>query len=100
MKLFLTVLLVILIVTSTYALESIETIFTRGLNYYIQREFKNAAIEWKKVLDLDPNHTRARTYMERAYSKINATPPTEINTLSLHDALPILHCPQWRDQFL
>lgn len=48
-----------------------EAIFTKGLNYYIQREFKLAAEEWKKLLDRNPEHSRAKIYMEKAYAKYN-----------------------------
>ena len=48
-----------------------ESIFTKGLNYYIKREFKLAAEEWKRLLDRNPNHSRAKAYMEKAYNKYN-----------------------------
>ncbi len=62
---------IIFIGTNIYGYETVETIFTRGLNYYIQREFKRAALEWKKVLDRMPTHSRAKVYMEKAYKKYN-----------------------------
>ena len=58
-------------ISNVFSYETVETIFTRGLNFYIQREFKKAADEWKKVLDRMPTHTRAKIYMEKAYSQYN-----------------------------
>ena len=67
------ILFIILLLTAQllYGAEQIETIFTRGLNYYIQRQYKKAALEWKKLLDRTPNHERARKYMEKAFTKHN-----------------------------
>ncbi|MBN1898301.1 MAG: hypothetical protein JW827_05960 [Spirochaetes bacterium] len=47
----------------------IETYFLEGVNFYISRDFKNAAEMWKKVLDREPSHKRARMYFEKAYDK-------------------------------
>ncbi|MBN1897158.1 MAG: tetratricopeptide repeat protein [Spirochaetes bacterium] len=63
--------LFVLLPVFLFALEMEESVFTRGLNYYIRREFKLAAEEWKNLLDQNPNHTRAKTYMEKAYNKYN-----------------------------
>lgn len=49
--------------------ERIEKYFMDGVNYYIGRDFKNAAEMWKKVLDLEPSHKRARMYFEKAFNK-------------------------------
>lgn len=54
-----------------YGAENLETLFTRGLNYYIQRQYKKAALEWKQILEKDPEHRRARVYMEKAFTKHN-----------------------------
>ncbi|MBU1077629.1 MAG: hypothetical protein KKH98_10075, partial [Spirochaetes bacterium] len=62
---------ILLLVIPGFASESVETIFTRGLNFYIQREFKKAALEWKKLLDRNPYHSRAKIYMEKAFTKYN-----------------------------
>ena len=72
MRLKLVLLIIILLFTTTLnALQSVEAVFTRGLSYYIQREFKKAALEWKKLLDRNPNHNRAKIYMEKAFTKYN-----------------------------
>ncbi len=63
--------LIIILPEMLSAYETDETIFIKGLNYYIKREFKTAAEEWKKVLDRNPAHTRAKLYMEKAYQKYN-----------------------------
>lgn len=63
--------LFLLLATTLNALQSVEAVFTRGLSYYIQREFKKAALEWKKLLDRNPNHSRAKIYMEKAFTKYN-----------------------------
>lgn len=65
------IIFIFLLVNTGYTSEPIETIFTRGLSYYIQREFKKAALEWKKLLDRNPNHRRAKLYMEKAFTKYN-----------------------------
>jgi len=49
--------------------ERIEKYFMDGVNYYIGRDFINAAEMWKKVLDLEPSHKRARMYFEKAFNK-------------------------------
>lgn len=49
--------------------EIIEKYFMDGVNYYIARDFKNAAEMWKKVLDLEPTHKKARMYFEKAFEK-------------------------------
>ncbi len=74
LKKFISSLLIFFIFSSTllYGFETDETLFTRGLNYYIQREFKKAAEEWKKILDRNPTHARAKIYMEKAFLKYNA----------------------------
>jgi len=66
--------------------KQIESIFTRGLNYYIQREYKKAAMEWKKVLDIDPTHERSREYMEKAFSKYNMMEVSFYQGLDLFNA--------------
>ena len=44
----------------------IKQYFMEGVKYYIQRDFKNAANLWQKVLDLDPDHKKAKEYFEKA----------------------------------
>ena len=61
----------LLIAEPLYGFERIETLFTRGLNYYIRREYKKAAMEWKKILDREPTHRRSKVYMEKAFTKYN-----------------------------
>ncbi len=65
------ILLILLIPLRILSYETDEAIFTKGLNYYIRREFKLAAEEWKRLLDRNPYHTRAKQYMEKAYRKYN-----------------------------
>ena len=71
LNILLLILCLFIITTPLMGFEQVESIFTRGLNYYIQREFKKAALEWKKLLDREPNHGRAKQYMEKAFSKYN-----------------------------
>lgn len=47
----------------------IEELFMKGLNYYIQRDFKRASESWEKVLNLEPTHSRAKIYFEKAFKK-------------------------------
>lgn len=39
--------------------------YYRGINYYSNSDFKRAIGEWRKVLAIDPNHTRARTNIRK-----------------------------------
>ncbi len=36
-----------------------------GINYYSNNDFKRAIAEWRKVLAIDPNHTRARNNIRK-----------------------------------
>jgi len=39
--------------------------YYRGINYYSNNDFKRAIGEWRKVLAIDPNHTRARNNIRK-----------------------------------
>ena len=47
----------------------INQYFMDGLSFYLQRDFKNASELWQKVLELEPSHSRARIYFEKAFKK-------------------------------
>ncbi|MDD5066961.1 MAG: tetratricopeptide repeat protein [bacterium] len=47
----------------------LESFFQKGVNYYIQRDFKSATQEWKKVLEIEPSHQKAKIYFEKAFTK-------------------------------
>ena len=46
----------------------IKQLFMDGVNYYIQRDFKNASDKWDQVLGLDPDHEKAKEYYEKAFN--------------------------------
>ncbi len=43
--------------------------FLEGLNRYLSRDYKQAVESWKKVLEIEPFHSRAMMYMEKSYEK-------------------------------
>ncbi len=49
-----------------------EKYFVEGLNSYLTRDYKQAVDSWKKVLEIEPFHSRAMMYMERSYEKAKA----------------------------
>lgn len=52
--------------------ETEESLYMKGINAYIQREFKAAAYYWRRVLEINPQNEKAQSYMEKAYDKYNA----------------------------
>ena len=48
----------------------LNTYYKRGLRYYGQEKFRSAIREWNKVIMIDPNHTKARQYKERAEANL------------------------------
>ncbi len=52
--------------------ETEEMLYMKGINAYIQREFKAAAYYWKRVLEINPQNDKAQKYMEKAFDKYNA----------------------------
>lgn len=73
------VLIVFLYVPNVYAVRAskgigekdkiIDQYFMEGINFYLKRDFKNASELWKKVLELQPTHNRAKIYFEKAFQK-------------------------------
>lgn len=44
----------------------IEFYYYQGIAYFIEGKLQQAIVEWKKVLQLDPEHTEAKTKIEEA----------------------------------
>lgn len=73
------VLIVFLYVPNAYAVRPskgigekdkiIDQCFMEGINFYLQRDFKKASELWKKVLEMQPTHNRAKIYFEKAFQK-------------------------------
>ncbi len=53
----------------TNKIELINKYFKKGVTYYITRDFKKASEMWKKVLEIEPSHKRAKIYFEKAFKK-------------------------------
>ncbi len=43
----------------------VRQFYYRGINYYSNNDFKRAIREWRKVLAIDPGHTRARNNIRK-----------------------------------
>jgi len=50
--------------------ESIDKHYFQGIDYYAEGQFKKAIKEWEAVLMLDPAHSGAKEYLEKARDKI------------------------------
>ncbi len=46
--------------------KAVKAHFQKGMKYYSMGQYKKAIFEWKKVLELDPQHVMARKNIERA----------------------------------
>ena len=53
-------------------LEVVEEYYKQGLIYYNQGKYQEAIIEWKKVLELDPNNEKAKANIKVVEEKMNA----------------------------
>ncbi len=63
---------VLLTATSGYSqAETEESLYMKGINAYIKREFKAAAYYWKRVLEINPQNEKSQKYMEKAFEKYN-----------------------------
>jgi tetratricopeptide (TPR) repeat protein len=52
--------------------ETEESLYIKGVNFFIQRNYREAAAAWQQVITLDPGNTRAREYMEKAFDRHDA----------------------------
>jgi len=50
--------------------KAVEKYYKQGLVYYTQEKYKDAILEWKKVLELDPNNERALKNIKAAQMKL------------------------------
>ena len=49
---------------------SADELFRNGLKLYQKNNYKEAAAEWKSVLEIDPDHKQAKEYMKKVNKKI------------------------------
>jgi tetratricopeptide (TPR) repeat protein len=49
---------------------SIDVHFKNGLKFYQSNNYKDAAAEWKSVLEIDPDHKQAKEYMKKVNKKL------------------------------
>lgn len=52
--------------------EGIEELFNMGMVRYTSGDYEQAIIEWKKILDIDPDHKSAKEYIQKAQERIDA----------------------------
>jgi len=45
--------------------------FKKGVKHFIDRDYKNASTEFKKVLDLDGQNKKAKEYMDKSQKIFN-----------------------------
>ena len=43
--------------------------FMKGLQHYVNHDYYMAATIWQEVLDLNPEHEKAKVYMEKAFAE-------------------------------
>ncbi len=53
------------------SLKESEEHFNKGVQYYIQRDYRNASDEWMKSLMLNPNNNKAKGYFDKSQKKFN-----------------------------
>ena len=63
--------IILLWAVSSFAI-STAALYSKGVNFYLQRDFKQAAFMWQSVLEQEPNNKKAQEYMEKAYNKYNS----------------------------
>lgn len=52
---------------------STEELFRNGLRFYKNNDYKEAAEEWKSVLEIDPGHKQAKEYMKKVNKKLQGS---------------------------
>ncbi len=50
----------------------IEALFNMGMVKYTEEAYEEAKKEWKKILEIDPNHQSAKDYIQKAQERIDA----------------------------
>lgn len=50
--------------------ETVERHYFKGIDYYAEGQFNNAIKEWEEVLKIDPTHSGAKEYLNKARDKI------------------------------
>ncbi|MBD3392745.1 MAG: tetratricopeptide repeat protein [Chitinivibrionales bacterium] len=50
--------------------DKVTVLFNRGLDLYMQKKLDAALVEWNKVLELDPDNQRAKTYIRNLKKKL------------------------------
>jgi len=58
--------------------EEIREYYIQGKKYYHQQQYQQAIAEFQKVLELNPNYTKALGYIERAKKRIKETKEREL----------------------
>ncbi len=52
--------------------ERVEELFNMGMLRYTDGDYEQAINEWKKVLNIDPDHKSAKEYIQKAQERIDA----------------------------
>lgn len=50
--------------------KTVEELYLKGVDAYVKEDYKGAVYYWEKVLELDPNHAKAKANLEKARKKI------------------------------
>jgi len=50
----------------------VKELFNMGLEKYTEADYEEAIKEWKKILDIDPDHKSAKDYIQKAQERIDA----------------------------
>ena len=49
----------------------VRVYYNRGINYYLNNNFKNAIIQWRKVLAIDPGNVKAKNNIRKVIGLLN-----------------------------
>jgi len=52
--------------------DQVEELFNMGMVKYAEGDYEEAIKEWKKILDIDPDHQSAKDYIQKAQERIDA----------------------------
>ena len=50
--------------------KTVEELYLRGVDAYVKEDYEGAIYYWEKVLELDPDHTKAKANLAKARKKI------------------------------
>ncbi|MEO0191220.1 MAG: PorV/PorQ family protein [candidate division WOR-3 bacterium] len=51
--------------------KTVEELYLKGVDAYVREDYKGAIYYWEKVLELDPNHAKAKANLAKAKKKIS-----------------------------